>query len=234
MSLVYSPFHSQKAYPPSRTAKDYSDLVTIKVGSPGVEIKIYKAWICYYSEYFTRAFNGAFTEGKTGVSVLEDESVETFTRFFNWLHSRQFCDSPQTKPNDFDKQLLDLYILGDKRVIPAVCNAAIDALLADSIETWSFPFYSEFITKLYNNTPEGSKMRKLVIDMIAKTRPRMNFLNPKFKGSDFSDEFLMELLVAINLSRRRCDWVAEDKWSEVDRCQYHYSLDRMKAGWPRP
>ena len=211
-----------------RNLEDYGDMVTLKV-SPTKQIFVFhKKLLCHISAHFDAAFNGGFRESN-GVMELEHEDVETFQIFFRWIHGAPFFDSEYTVDNFNPRSRLiyQLYILGNARQIPSLCNAAVDALIDGVVKTNGIPVHGAAAELVYNNTPESSKLRKLMVDFCVKHGMDFN----RVKDDDFSlaeytgHEFLLDLIVALGPYQKMNPQEPID-WTQVDRSQYYEPLDQ--------
>lgn len=109
----------------------------------------------------------------------------------------------------------------------------------DSFVTERHTIHKEVIPYIYDNTPEGSPLRRLMVDLI---NWQYNMSTQKRKGifhADrdplpyFTPEFMMELLIARDLlkrpilkknspfSRRRCSFRELPRYPEICRVPYH-------------
>jgi hypothetical protein len=125
--------------------------------------------LCFYSDFFRAALEGSFKEAKEGKIELSDVTIDTFEAFQVWLYSQSLRNIEE--PQDSSKPLklpgfgtlARLWVFGDKYQIPLLQNCAIDALRQKEIEENSFHVVAVAIA--YENTMDGSPLRKFVIDL---------------------------------------------------------------------
>lgn len=75
-------------------------VVTIYVGKDAdqVKYKLSKNLVCYYSDFFDKAFNGDFIEGQEQVLYLTEEKKQTFELFIHWAYTGKLVLSVLPKP----------------------------------------------------------------------------------------------------------------------------------------
>lgn len=71
----------------------YSDLhrlmVTIYVSPEPYPFYLHKGRLCQLSSFFEKAFHGSFEEATTGSMYLEEDGVDEFKLFEEWLYSEK-------------------------------------------------------------------------------------------------------------------------------------------------
>ncbi|EON67205.1 hypothetical protein W97_06458 [Coniosporium apollinis CBS 100218] len=152
---------------PAPSAPLYDTMVTIKVGRQKQAFFAHKGLICNYSTYFKAAFHGQFREATAGAVELDNDDVEVFKTFFGWMYTGKLFE-PSSEPGKVPltaNLLAKIYVFGDARGIPDLKNAAIDAFVDKIIDDWN-NVPASTIPYIYDNTPEDSKLRKLLVDMI--------------------------------------------------------------------
>lgn len=87
---------------------------------------LHKGRLCQHSEYFEKAFHGSFEEATTGSMYLENDGVEEFTVFEEWLYTQklnysEICDEPSLL-------LVKVYCFAEKVGIANLQNASLDAI----------------------------------------------------------------------------------------------------------
>ena len=127
-----------------------------------------------------------------------------------------------------------MYILGDARCIPALQNAAFDAIIDAFVGAWMLPNDYATITETYSNTLEHHKLRKLLVDALAKTKPRCSLSFLKNVHEKYPTEYLADCLIAFDECQKKGVGLSQEDWRKIERCQYHISLDLDKAGSGEP
>lgn len=80
-------------------------LVSILVGPNSREFAVPRSIICDRSEYFRKAFEGSYIEGRTGSIALPNVEEWVFKCFVIWLYTRKLSDGPFLP--DPDRRTLD-------------------------------------------------------------------------------------------------------------------------------
>ncbi|KUJ07484.1 uncharacterized protein LY89DRAFT_564802, partial [Mollisia scopiformis] len=89
--------------------------------------QIYRDVLCRQSPFFAGAFEGeTLKDGRLSIT-LDDVGPEEFGIFVHWLHYRVI----RGKSNDSTiaiSTLINLWILGDRFMVPQLCNDVMDIL----------------------------------------------------------------------------------------------------------
>ncbi|KAL8913277.1 MAG: hypothetical protein Q9172_007316 [Xanthocarpia lactea] len=106
--------------------------------------------------------NGNWEEAKSNIINLRADEPQIFEIFQNWLYGVNLeLDSDQIKDISL---LLNLWIFGDKIQVPEFQNAAIEGLRYATTEPPRH-FRLKDIETAFENTGEGSPIRKLIVDL---------------------------------------------------------------------
>ena len=126
---------------------------------------VYKDILCRSAPYFKAALErGGFKESKDQVLELPDDDPVAFSHFQLWLYTGNIIESHES-PKDIPWEvLIDLYLFGDARGIPRLQNEAIDLFIEKSDVMNEIP--SGELNFIYQNTVDGSPLRKLMVDMM--------------------------------------------------------------------
>jgi hypothetical protein len=117
----------------------------------------------HYSAYFRRALKKEWAEGQSKTVTLAAEDPKVFQAFFNWIMiGRLFgqLDSEGEIPLSH-RLICRIYVFGDARGVPELCNAAVDLCFQKCIQGWDYPVHS--LSYVYDNTVEDSKLRKFLV-----------------------------------------------------------------------
>lgn len=211
-----------------------TDVVTVIVGS-GDDAKmfgIHAHLLQKGSRFFAAALKGDWKEAHTRTVRLPEDDPEVFEVYASWLYEK--CLSTQVKNEDAaplaeETMLIRAYVHGHKYGDDTFCDAVIDTLrqACNSIDVFSR--YGD-CANIYNNTSEGSMLRKLVIDRWLhcghepwiEVTPAEKALLPR--------EFLWEYMCAavcalgkeLQLTPSNAPWL-------TDKCAYHL---HKKTGGP--
>jgi hypothetical protein len=83
---------------------------------------IHKDFICYYSPFFSAAFNGKFEEGRTQTMDLYDVDPHVFGILVDWIYSQEVTDFK--KERSYLVTCAKLWILGDRFLMRKLQNDA--------------------------------------------------------------------------------------------------------------
>lgn len=176
-------------------------MVTIIVGS---DIKkhynIHAGLLKHYSSYFRNGLKEGWKEGATRTFALVDEDPNIFQLFFHWIYSDRLY-STLTKDDKIPVSMADLcalFVFGDARGIPELCNTVIDTMFQKFANEWTYP--CSCLTKVYDNTLHGSKLRKIFVDLGLETH---DFTEMRKSEDLYPKEYLMDVVLR---SREKKIW----------------------------
>jgi len=84
--IIMSPSTPPTATEPSQKPKDH-------------KFTIHRDLICYYSRFFSTAFNGSFEEGRTQTMKLDDVDPQLFAILVNWVYIQEVINDKKEKPD---------------------------------------------------------------------------------------------------------------------------------------
>ncbi|KAI9709181.1 MAG: hypothetical protein M1812_007766 [Candelaria pacifica] len=190
-----------------------NEIVTLLVGPEKKEFKIHKGLLCHESSYFQAALTGDWKEGLEGPVLLVEDSPATYQLFFKWLYTSKLFED-DLKPAGC---LISLWVLADKRGVPALGNLCIDLLVAKCPDK---AVMFDSVKYIYRNTVPGAALRRLLVDLWA-WRLKVSHLDPD--PDHFPPAFLMDLLLAKDkLPKVLC---RTDAPYTKNICQYHDHTD---------
>lgn len=177
----------------SRLTRDsFSAVVQVKVGHEKT-FMVHKDTLCRSAPYFKAALEGEFKESKDQVLELPDDDPVAFSHFQLWLYTGNILESHEIAKDICWTVLLDIYLFGDVRGIPRLQNEAIDVFIDKHVAMNHVP--ANRLNFIYENTLDGSPLRKLMVDLftfkVALTNID-NVLTEKRKGL-YPQLFLMDL-----------------------------------------
>ncbi|THZ08701.1 hypothetical protein D6C91_10073 [Aureobasidium pullulans] len=145
----------------------FRGIVVVEVGPEKQAFSIHKDLLCFYSDYFRGAFDSSFKEAAEGKSSLPTEDPAILDIFNGFIYTRQLRDATDFQgPDLLYGTLVALWIFGDKYIVPALQNKAIDAFKERSDKLRSIAWDSH-LRKIYDNTLHGSPLRRIMTDMMA-------------------------------------------------------------------
>ncbi|KAE9381284.1 hypothetical protein N431DRAFT_392327 [Stipitochalara longipes BDJ] len=219
------PHNQQRNQPATRVEKkkrtlqrwNPQDVVGLYAGVDHGEkpLNIHKDVACFYSPVFKAAFNSQFIEGEEQKYRLEDASPRTVRLLIHWMYHQEL-DVGKILRNDkskIDQILVELWVLADKLLVPALQNVVIKELerLRNKYKTTS----TRCLPYVYEKTGPGSELRKLFISWCA-----FNVTSTRFeeKPDHFPHEMLLEL--AQVLVEKMPDTVKERITDERDMADF--------------
>ncbi len=162
-------------------------------------------------------------EACAGTVTLDDEDPETFKRFNAWLYTGNLMYDEETMQMIEYGRLFELYVFAEKRLIPGLQNACIDAVIHKFLVGKAFPQIKHTVT-LWDNTPNSSPMRKLVVDQFVAKGHMVKYLAFDDEVDMHSKDFLASLVRTYYTARKdgslKPGW---DFWAR--RCHYHTHED---------
>ncbi|OJD35418.1 btb poz domain protein [Diplodia corticola] len=217
--------------PPPSAERGEVVKVVVGKGERSEELEFHQGLLCAASSYFEAGFKkGRFKEGNEGVIRLEEDDVDTVKRFKEWLYGRPTLPKTLTSDQgpdgrgvaDIDMSIFRLYYFADCRGVLSLKNVIINlvaGLLRYTQPTVSLPN----ILDIYENTPPGDGMRRLMALMLAAKRCKLGrVLNSKSSGCPTADDVPNDLLLDYILALEQCVGVwTTKKWQGVRICDFH-------------
>ena len=150
------------------------DAVTLVVGPEEKEMFVHGTYMTKGSDFFKAALKKEWTEGHTRVIKLPEQTPEIMAHFLTFVYHGQlpFNGILPTKKEHFTPRwpiLIELYLYGERFLCPSIQNAVIDEILrltriaCAGGKRW-YPTHTN-VDKIYRGTPEGSPLRRLMVDM---------------------------------------------------------------------
>lgn len=131
------------------------------------EFQVYRGLLCFDSGYYNNLLNGAFADSGKDLVTIKDLSLSRFKTILLWLNTRRLhapLSAALPLPLSFPL-IFELYVFGDKYIVPRLKNAAVEACIEKIHRKWSFPSKTS-IEYLYNNiTNARAPLRKLIIEL---------------------------------------------------------------------
>ncbi len=151
-----------------------------------------------------------------------EESVDTFRYFVDWLYSGEFDSQFDERDDPMScRELCELWVFADKRGVPLLQNAAINALHEQMYNLLELE--KADIAFVYDNTSERSKLRLLFVEFYATKELRNVFISE----NDFPKTFLFDVLRRVGsymkmITKTRVD--PKQRWDSVNIGLYHERL----------
>ena len=185
--------------------------------------------VCYYSPVMKTAFNSLFKEGQTKCYCLEDTEPNVFRLFVQWLYAQDYkvisgadtlegvADSEhatekERRLNEQDANMVGLWILGDKLMIPALQNAAMKTLK----KLLPFRNSTAWIPAVYEGTIPGCQLRAFAVDYARAQLPAGWVAE---HPEHFPQEALVELYTSMEASYNIWTTGVDTKTRFMTRCR---------------
>jgi hypothetical protein len=167
---------------------------------------IHKDFICYYSKFFDAAFNGQFEEGQTQAMTLDDIDPDAFGLLVDWLYTQRVDVDGNSLPT-----LERLWIMGDRFLIPAIQNSAMDCIHGALVaESGSVERFREYV-RLANDFNGGENLLVyVVIRMFCATgQKHYDLLVP-----EIPPEMLLKLALPLKKHHEGCSLTTQIKMGD--------------------
>jgi hypothetical protein len=114
---------------------------TVLVGHSKDRFVVHENLLTHYSEFFRAALTGSFKEAEDKIVKLGNTHGFTFECFVHWLYTQRFPDASKgddeelvdgwgssDDPRKLIDSLIDMYIFGDRCMVPQLQRVALDHL----------------------------------------------------------------------------------------------------------
>ncbi|KAG9644618.1 hypothetical protein KCU64_g11259, partial [Aureobasidium melanogenum] len=146
------------------SSEHFGAVVTDEVGPEKKAFVIHKDLLFFYSDHFRTAFKGSFKEAIEGKLSLPDADADLFYIVNGFLYTRQLRQQDNRMgPNLNGVTLGDLWVFGDRYLMPLLQNTVMDAYIKKASMLNSF-FTSGTMTRRYRQTSTGSQLRRFLVD----------------------------------------------------------------------
>lgn len=144
------------------------------VGADAQVFYVHQSLLCQNSPFFEAANKEEWKEGKDHCVPFPDDSPATVAVYVHWLYTgkiytRSLEEDEQASNSKEARLLIDSFVLGDKLQDGHFKDAVLDGFIVMvgtpvKSGTQMYPGDS-LINRTYENTPEGSPLRRLLVDM---------------------------------------------------------------------
>ncbi|KAL8906876.1 MAG: hypothetical protein Q9171_006091 [Xanthocarpia ochracea] len=199
------------------------EIVTIKLEPSNKIFYIHKGLLCHHSSVFRAMMEHDWKEKQEGIVTLKDEDHETFQRFMLWLYFGKVFDNDagETIETVSPKQLLDCYILADRRDVPAMQNYIIDTYIRKSQAARLLNFGLQ--RYVWGKTPEQSHLRRLFVDiMVLRGDIAAAFKNENEKDT-YDKSYIVDVLIGKDKNPKVISW--DELYKR--RCDYHIHNEKV-------
>jgi hypothetical protein len=151
---------------------------------------IYRGVLCFHSDFFNRALNGAFREGGAYFHEVKDCTIEIFQFFYDWINT-----GVQDKTLS-GGQAIDLFVFADYYAIPALKNVALNGYLQHSIAKWKYSVHD--LRSAYLKTVENSPLRKLASDIAVDVWKFNDVTRNALSGINLPEECFLDMIQGLH------------------------------------
>ena len=147
-------------------------MITLLVGKKKNPFHVHMDMLCAVSPFFKSAFMGAgtFKETSERLMTLPKDRSKTIDRMVQWLYSKKvpYDRNPPVTDSEVDlrdeyQELVMLYVTADKFGVVTLKNDIIDILYDLHVDE-EFELMDNIIRYIYRETPDGSSLRRLIVD----------------------------------------------------------------------
>ena len=120
-------------------------------------------------------------------------------------------------------QLVQVWIFGDKRGVPALQNKTIDLLHRSVLQAWSWDSQANNIL-IYNETVAQSKLRQFIVEHYS----RVGDLTTMIADDLYTEGFLCDIIRRMHaLRKEQNNHQYKQLWRDLDLCRFHvhYGMD---------
>lgn len=122
---------------------------------------VHKGYICLASPVFAAAFNGKFLEGESQSMRLDDVDPAVFGLLVHWTYYQKFdmpiAEGQEGKSTADYEKLAELWILGQRMIMPALQNYVVDIILNSLSEQdlWDGSNFGRLMEVAAENDPQS-------------------------------------------------------------------------------
>ena len=174
-------------------ADGLSELVTILVGPSKTKFTVHKKFACEASPVLNPAFNSSFAEGQTQEYALTETTEGAVSLFTEWMYTGNIVlvlpqDANDPKVPTTQGDLLELWILADKLLVPRLRNRAL--LLFEGSRVKHNHIHMAQLMNAWTNTGDGCGLRRYLTNIIVRLLPEEVY---KKHQQCFTKDMLLEV-----------------------------------------
>ncbi|KAE8442665.1 hypothetical protein EG329_002963 [Mollisiaceae sp. DMI_Dod_QoI] len=154
-----------------RLLNSLGDTITLLVGKDEIPLTVHKTVLCDSSPFFAAACKPEWQALEVGVIRLPDDAPDTIRAMAYWIYHDEICVPKKFNHSATEETglreskeflFVNLFLVGDKYLMPRLRNHAIDALLMVGA-----PSAIKLSGYVYENTRSGSALRALLVRLLA-------------------------------------------------------------------
>ncbi|KAF2128232.1 hypothetical protein P153DRAFT_405586 [Dothidotthia symphoricarpi CBS 119687] len=169
----------------------YDTMITLNVGEPGKQklFQVYRGVLCHYSDYFKTMLDSGFKEGWSKDLKITDVKLDLFQIFYDFINTGEIYLEECNGYEDIWSVVIDAYEFADFYLAQSFENRIVDLYLLIVENLWEVPLSQA--KEIYRITSEGSKLRKLNVDILIEI---WGFNSLEKYKSHWPHEFLSDIL----------------------------------------
>lgn len=199
-----------------------------------MKYNVQKAFLTYYSGYFSKALNGTWKEARDKVVRLADIEPAIFNLFIEWLYTQNLPNLTTLDANEINasNQLwkIKLYAFADRFAVSRLRTALNLEIVKDAapphLSMWTYTA----IIYAFANLPSTDPLLDLFVDIhYIYLSDKVN--NPEARGwlDRLPREFLLRFFKKVGTERRSHRQFRLTKSYAIDFCSYHeHTTDQQK------
>lgn len=129
----------------------------------GRRVFLHRSFACHHSLVLREAFKRPKAEGANHAFIFEVVDSEIFSFFVEWLYTQKLELSGELGVRLNNKNLVQLWVVGDKLAVPRFQNLVIDRL--HEIYKRDATISTVNLRYVYDNTSEGSALRRFFVNL---------------------------------------------------------------------
>jgi len=205
-------------------------MVTVRVGTKEPkDFHIHKQRLCQYSPFFKGALDKDWSEAKSNVIELPDDTVEIFEIYCDWLYNispfrESASPSVQHAAQSLDAFRLEstryyeAYMFGDKVLDVAFTDMLIDNLVMHMNSCALYPVFQLF--KIFQLSASGHPVRQLLIDVVLYDGQERWLEKACWNDVD-NREAILEITKALVRQKGKLVNKADAPYLKTNICRYH-------------
>lgn len=177
---------------------DFENTITVLVGSEEKRFMLHQDAVCAQSKFFQAACSNKWREGQEKVVRLPEVEPVHFKVYCDWIYSDEVSEVTATQEEESeekaaeDKRLMEIYVLGDTLDDVALRNRVV-LMFWKRMRSYKFLPSAEVWQWVWGSLPQGSLMRRMVVDVLVSRLCRKDFA---LKVSQYPPELVQEIAVA--------------------------------------
>ncbi|KAH5228421.1 hypothetical protein HBI62_086390 [Parastagonospora nodorum] len=180
----------------------------------------------WHSSYFAAALDPDSDIGSKDGELTLNEDHAVFGAFLCWIWTGRLKDIPESLEDasapDFylsSMLLCKIWVFGDMRGVPGLCNAAIDMLHERTSAKWKSGVFH--VPWAYAKTASGASLRRFMVDTCTFLKGSSFWQRLGDESKAIPVQFVLDALPALISRGQTAEPIKRAAWTVLDRCQWH-------------